>query len=84
MELTEFLKQIVETMGIIPKCAQDGETAFEMFKKEKPDIIISDIYMPKLNGLDLLKKIKTINPKIPIILITGYAHYKQLIEKLDT
>jgi DNA-binding NtrC family response regulator len=39
--------------------------------------------MPKLNGLGLLKKIKMIDEQKPVVLMTGYAHYKQLIEKLD-
>ncbi len=73
--LTEILKIIdVETL-----IAFDGEEALEIFHQEKPNIIFSDIYMPKLNGLMLLNRIKTTNSKLPFILFTGYSNYRLLL-----
>jgi two-component system response regulator AtoC len=81
--LLEILKQVVEAIGFQALCAQNGNEAFEIFLQEKPDMIISDIYMPNLNGLGLLKKIKQIDQEKPVVLMTGYAHYRQLVDKLD-
>ena len=47
--------------------------AYRMVEDERFDIVISDIQMPKMNGLDLLRKIKSHNGMIPVIIITGYT-----------
>ena len=82
--LLDILKQVMEALGIKSFLAEDGEQALKIYRKEKPDLIISDIYMPKLNGINLLKEIKAYEPDKPVVLITGYAHYKQLIGSLET
>lgn len=51
--------------------AYDGEEGLELFKKEKPDLIISDILMPKLDGLEMSKEILKINKDAKIILVTA-------------
>lgn len=59
--------------------AEDGEIALEVVKEKKPDIILLDINMPFLNGLNLLEKLKEINNKSIVIIISGYDdfHYAQ-------
>lgn len=51
--------------------AEDVETALELIKKEIPDLIVTDIIMPKTSGIDLLKKIGKSNPDILVIIMTG-------------
>ncbi len=58
--------------------AKDGEEGLELFKKHKPDIIVTDIQMPKLNGLDMLKQINISN--IPIIITTAFSDIEYLSE----
>lgn len=55
--------------------AEDGEIALEVIKEKKPDIIFLDINMPFLNGLNLLQKLKDINNKSIIIIISGYDDF---------
>lgn len=59
--------------------AEDGEIALEVITEKKPDIILLDINMPFLNGLNLLEKLKEINNKSIVIIISGYDdfHYAQ-------
>lgn len=59
--------------------AEDGEIALEVVKEKKPDIILLDINMPFLNGLNLLEKLKEINNKSIVVIISGYDdfHYAQ-------
>ena len=78
--LLDILGDIARIVGVTPILALDGETALKLFKKENPDIVISDIHMPKLNGIELMKRIKKIDPDKPVILITGYSHYKKLVD----
>lgn len=61
----------------------DGKTALESAAAYHADIVISDIRMPEINGLDLCKHLKKINPDIQIILISGYAEFSYVKEALQ-
>ncbi|NPA10733.1 MAG: response regulator [Epsilonproteobacteria bacterium] len=52
--------------------ASNGFEALEMFKSKDYDLVISDINMPKMNGIELFKEIRKLNKKIPLILISAY------------
>ena len=54
--------------------AEDGEIAYKLYQEKKPDIMIIDINIPKLNGLDLLKKIRQDNQKIKAIMLTAHTN----------
>ena len=62
--------------------AKDGEEALEIYSKYKPDIIITDLKMPKLNGLDLIKIIRKENQLIPIIVTSAYTDKEFLFESI--
>ena len=52
--------------------AQDGEEAVQLLKYKNIDLVVTDIRMPKMNGLSLLKHIRTTFSGLPVILMTGY------------
>lgn len=56
--------------------AKDGEEGLKKIFSLKPDLVILDIKMPKMNGLEVLRKSKAFYPSIPIILCTAYSSYK--------
>lgn len=62
--------------------ASDGELAFPMIQKEKPDIVITDIKMPFMDGLTLSRLIKKEMPWIEIIILTGYEEFEYAKEAL--
>ena len=51
--------------------AEDGEKAYELYKLKKPDIMIIDINIPKISGLELLKYIRQKDLKTPVVIITA-------------
>ncbi len=55
----------------------DGESALEAFKKEKPDLVVLDITMPGMSGLEVVGKMKEMAPDTPVIISTAYTHHKQ-------
>ena len=55
--------------------AQNGLTALELVKKEKPDIVISDIKMPEMSGIELAGKIASLLPDTKIIIISAYTDF---------
>jgi len=54
-----------------------GTDALEKYKIISPDLVILDINMPDMNGIEVLRQMKEINPKLPVILSTAYHEYKQ-------
>ncbi|MGE5681447.1 MAG: sigma-54-dependent transcriptional regulator [Bacillota bacterium] len=66
--------------GII---AQNGEQALSLANSENPDIIFLDITMPKLNGLEVLEKIKEKYPQTPIIIITGFGTMRTAVRAIQ-
>lgn len=62
--------------------ANSAALALEKFKQEAYDVVLSDIKMPGEDGLQLLSKIKSIDPYVPVILITGHADKQIAIEAL--
>jgi YesN/AraC family two-component response regulator len=79
--IRERLKDLGEKLGLDVHTANDGVDGWEAFKDVQPDLAILDIYMPRMNGLLLMHKIKEMQPDCPVILITGFLHYEQLIQK---
>ncbi|MCR9144078.1 MAG: response regulator [bacterium] len=62
--------------------AADGLQAFRLFRREEPDIVLTDFHMPEITGLELLKEIKAIRPEVPVILISGKADMRTAVEAL--
>ena len=62
--------------------ARNGEEAWELFNAEKPDLVLTDIVMPRVSGLDLCKRIKTdsFQPATPVILITAATRDRELAD----
>ncbi|KPL03935.1 MAG: hypothetical protein AMJ73_04925 [candidate division Zixibacteria bacterium SM1_73] len=71
-KIRTLLLDTLSALGYKTIGAKDGEEALAILERQKPDVVISDIKMPKLNGLSLLRNIKNKNPKIPVLIITGY------------
>ena len=57
--------------------AYTGEEGLEKFKAETPDLVILDIQMPGMNGIETLRQMKMSNPELPVILSSAYNEYKQ-------
>ena len=63
--------------------AENGEEGLEKFKQFKPDLVISDVKMPKMDGLAMSKEIKSISPKTPIIITTAFSDSDYLMRAIE-
>ncbi|KAA3604675.1 MAG: hybrid sensor histidine kinase/response regulator [Calditrichaeota bacterium] len=71
----EQLEALAEFLGKDAKkiyLAENGQVGLEMFEKHQPDIVIADIQMPLMNGLQMSERIKEISPQTPIIITTAF------------
>ena len=70
-------REELEEEGYEVHSALSGEAALDQLKIIVPDLIILDINMPGMNGIDVLRQIKEMNPSLPVILSSAYQEFKQ-------
>lgn len=73
IDFSENLTDILELKGYEVFVAQDGRQSIETIKENAVDLILMDIKMPVMNGVEAFKNIKKIRPEIPVIMMTAYA-----------
>lgn len=82
----KMLEKIIDwnSFGIqITATAHDGLEALDAFREYKPNIVISDIKMPNLNGLEFIKQVKQFNPETEFILISAYADFDNVKKAIE-
>jgi DNA-binding response OmpR family regulator len=72
-EMRSLLKDFMEQEGIEADSVEDGSQAFRKLAREKFDLVVTDIRMPGLSGLDILPGLKQIQPNIAVIAITAFG-----------
>ncbi len=80
--IREVLEMILQEWGYDVRLASDGAEAKEMVETYDPDVVISDVVMPQLSGLDLLRCLKAGNPNRPVILVTAHASIDLAVEAM--
>lgn len=73
VEFAYSLKDVLETEGYELESVNSGEEAISEIEKNPFDVILMDVKMPILNGVETFKKIKNISPKTPVIMITAFS-----------
>jgi len=63
--------------------AKDGAEGLEMFKQYKPDVVLTDVTMPKMTGIEMSREIKAIDKKIPIVIISAHNDSSFLLEAIE-
>ena len=81
-DVRDSLSEILTEEGYLIDLASDGIEAIRKVRKERFDAVFSDVWMPKMNGVDLLKKVKEYDPAIPVAMITGYPDIKIAVEAI--
>ncbi len=74
--ICELYKSEFEDEGYTVTLAHSGKEALEILDKASPDIVILDIQMPGMDGLETLSRILGLDKGVPVVLNTAYSHYK--------
>lgn len=83
-EILESLRRRFELEGILVRTCQNPEEALNLMTQNHYNIVITDIKMPKMNGIELLNALKNVNPLCNIIMITGFSNMSFVVECLSS
>jgi len=78
----ESLSRIFDREGFRVLKANNGREGLDLLRQEKVDIVVSDMMMPHMDGLELLKAAKTISPRTEVIMITAYGSIERAVEAM--
>ncbi|MFH1942644.1 MAG: response regulator [bacterium] len=81
--IRRLLSDVITRMGHTPVEAADGKEAFEKFQSESIDLSFMDIHMPGIDGIGCLERMKEIDPKAVVIMMTGYPSAETIIETIE-
>ena len=73
--LRYYVKEVYEV--------NDGEEGYELYLEKTPDIILTDIRMPNVNGIEFIKKIRQTNKNIPVVMITAHTDKEYLLDAIE-
>lgn len=82
-EILEILKDTLEGANIKVTTFSSPFEAMSSFKSVNPDIVLTDMKMPEMSGLEVLKQVKKIDPEIPVIFVSGFLDTKTLIDSIN-
>ena len=80
--IRDFLYEALSWKGYKVISADNGHEALDILKRSAISAVITDVQMPRMNGIDLLKKIKHISPDIPVVVITAYGTVSGAVETM--
>ena len=78
--IRKTLQEILTYEGFKVKEAGDGEEGLKMFNEKNYDVVLCDIKMPKIDGMEFLAKANAANPDVPVIMISGHGTIETAVE----
>ncbi|CBE67557.1 MAG: response regulator [Candidatus Methylomirabilis oxygeniifera] len=78
-EIRRLLSRHLQRLGYTVREAGDGEEAVAAATAEIPDVVITDMSMPRLDGLELLERLRSMDPGLPVIVLTGHGSIENVI-----
>jgi len=82
-EQCEILSELVSELGHKAYTAADGELALQLFQERRIDLVITDIKMPRMDGMALLEKIRQRDPKVRVIVVTGFPSSETILRTIE-
>src|SRR5580692_3983858 len=78
------LERALSQYGATTRCFESAELALEAFQSGRPDVLITDIRMPGQSGLELLKKVRVIDPTLPVIVMTAHSDLDSAVNAYES
>jgi len=80
--IRDMMAMFAQDLGFIPVLASDGDVALQMFRQEYPPIVLTDVRMPKMDGITFTQRLKEESPETYVIMLTGHGGEETAIAAL--
>ncbi|MEI6782870.1 MAG: sigma-54 dependent transcriptional regulator [Verrucomicrobiota bacterium] len=80
--ICELIARLMEQEGLVPLVALDGNTALQKLRTASPDMLIVDLRLPDLSGLEVLRQAKAFDEDLPVVILTAYAEIHGAVEAM--
>lgn len=77
------LSNVIRLEGLLPLLASNGQEALDYLRQELPDVVLLDVGLPDMSGLEVLKQIKAHNKSIPVIMVTAYGKTADAVQAIQ-
>ena len=81
-DMAQLLGQLMHREGLTPLLAKDGKEALQLVRAGDPDVLLADLKMPGMDGMELMRRARDLDPELPVILITGFAEVRGAVEAI--
>ena len=81
-KMRRVLQMLFEEDGYSVVQAENGEEALEQVSVSRPDLVICDMRMPRMNGIEVLRRVKAVHADLPVIIMTAYGEVKTAVEAM--
>ncbi|MGP1527775.1 MAG: response regulator transcription factor [Campylobacter sp.] len=82
-EIRKLMEEVMKSVFFEVYSAKNGDEGIKKFKKFAPDLIVTDIAMPIMDGLDMAKRINEISPTTPIIALSAFSDKEKLLKAIE-
>ena len=72
-EFVLSLAERLEIRGFTPRVAHNGERAIQLVEEDPPDVMVLDLKMPGMDGLEVLRRVKRAHPRVQVVMLTGHG-----------
>ena len=80
--IREGCRQLLEYEGYRVALARNGQRGVSMVERKRPDVVLVDLRMPGMSGMDVLRRIQQLDPSVALIVITGYGTVESAVEAM--
>ncbi|KAA3613212.1 MAG: sigma-54-dependent Fis family transcriptional regulator [Calditrichaeota bacterium] len=81
-DVRDTLHNVLKSMNYVPYVASGGAEALEVIKNNKIDVVLSDLYMPEMDGIELLKRVRNDDKKVIFLMITAHPTIETAVEAI--
>ncbi|ABM03529.1 two component, sigma54 specific, transcriptional regulator, Fis family protein [Psychromonas ingrahamii 37] len=81
-DICSLLSYLMKREGYVVQIVHDGMAALDLTRNRAPDIILTDLRMPRMDGFELLKQVKLIKQDLPVVILTAYAGINGAVESI--
>jgi len=81
-DVRDTLHNVLKSMNYVPFVAGSGAEALEILKENQIDVVLSDLYMPEMDGIELLKRVRAMDKKVIFLMITAHPTIETAVDAI--